>query len=166
MKAEDILVLASQHARKTISFSDGGEGWLNEALTSLGTTAKTFYSLPSDALRVVEALDSNNSPYEDYDVSGSEIRFADDDTYSIRYSRLPAQLLAQTDTPEVHQAFHPVLALFVASRYKSKDDDENRDAQRLMAEFNAQVTRISATLRRQARRPGTVTVTREANTNA
>lgn len=182
MTAAEILALAGKHVDEdTIDFAEGGKEWLNEALTKLGAgaykksttsiaaTAKTWYDLPSDALVVDEVLDSAGKPYEDYDAAGGQIRFADAGTYSVTCRRLPAAVTIKTAIPEVHAAFHPVLALFVASRYRTKeadaDPEEVAEATRLMGEFNSENNKVAAMLRRQARRAGTITVQREANPN-
>jgi hypothetical protein len=176
LTVEEILTLAGLHVDETIGFSDGGREWVNEALVMLGkdanlfgtntitAEAKTFYNVSNTytVLDVVEVEDSDGDLYLGYDVRGGQIRFADADTYKVTFRRLATSVTAQTDTPEVHSAFHPAIALFVASRFKSRNDDENPDAARLMDEFDAEVRKVAATLRRQARRPGTVAVYRAA----
>lgn len=180
--AAEILALAGKLVDEdTIDFAEGGREWLNEGLTKLGkdaykkstttiaAAARTWYDLPGDALVVDEVLDAGGKPYEDYDVAGGQIRFADAGTYSVTCRRLPAAVTAKTATPEVHAAFHPVLALFVAGRYRTKeadaDPEEVAEAARLMGEFNSESNRVAALLRRQARRAGKITVQREANPN-
>lgn len=174
MTVSEILQLAGYHVDDIIDAVDGGIAWLNEGLSALGANALlfgtttidalevgTFYPLPANALDVMKVLDAAGDYYLGYNCQGNNISFADAGTYTVTYRRLPAPVSAVSDTPEVHQAFHPVLALFVASRFKSRNDDENPDSVRLMNEFAAGVGRVSSVLRRQVWKiPGNITVVR------
>lgn len=159
MTVSEILQLAGFHVDDIIDAVDGGMAWLNEGLFALGANALlfgtttidaesgTFYPLPADALDITEVLDAAGTFYTLYRCRGGEISFFDAGTYTVTYRRLPASVSAVDDTPEVHQAFHPVLALFVASRFKSRDDDENKDAARLMGEFNVRMLDVYRRIR-------------------
>lgn len=174
MTVSEILRLAGFNVDDTIDAVDGGMAWLNEGLAALGVNAMlfttttiealeawTFYPLPTNALDVVEVLDVDNEPYLDYSCRSGGIRFIDLGTYTVTCRKMPAAVTSTNEVPEVHEAYHSVMALFVASRYKSRDDDENQDAVRLMQEFAAGVGRVSAMLRRQTQKtPGVITVIR------
>jgi len=168
MIATDVLNRASKHTEgETISFAAASE-WINEALETLGATSEvyntvtvvasekdTFYSFAGvghNVIDVIEVKDSGKNNYFDFDVRESKIRFADKDTYSVTYRRMPAKITATGDTLEVHELYKHALGLFVASRYKSEDNEDNPDARRLMQEFWAEATKIASILRRQAKR--------------
>ena len=178
MTAAEVLTLAGKHVDDELVF-DVCVDWLNEAQETLGADAgvfgintvvasesTTFYNFAVSGhqpLDVLEVLDTDMELYTDFDVRAGQIRFADAGTYSVTYRRLPAEISASGQTLEGHALFKPALALFVASRFKSQDDDENPDAARLMNEFWSRVDRARVVLGRQARRTFTVKVMREAS---
>ncbi len=178
MTTEEVLALAGVHVDDTIEFTEGGSEWINQALTSLGkdaykkgsttfTVADTSWQdLPADCLLIDEVKDSDGYRYEDYDAEAGQIRFADADTYAVTYRKLPATVTAVAQVLDVHAAFKPALALFVASKFRANeadtDSEELADANRLMNEFQFEAAKVAKMLRRQARRSGTITVQRSA----
>jgi hypothetical protein len=73
-----------------------------EGLHIYDAIADVKYSLPSDFISVVEVLDSDGDEYTEYDVANGYIEFGTDDTYEMRYRRLPGPLThKQDDTANV-----------------------------------------------------------------
>jgi len=124
--------------------------WINECmiedmgvdaryLKSVGITTTdttTWKDLPADFLAVYGIDVSDGSEYEgSYRVRNGKILFPFAGTFTVWYYALPAEITALEETPQTHPLLHKVISLFLASRFKSDDDDENPDAQRLMAEY-------------------------------
>lgn len=114
--------------------------------TPIAAVADTWYALPADLLEIFEIIESGEDyPYFGnmygesfrgiFDVRDGYIRFPVNGTFTIKYYKVPAAIAALTDTPAVHTLFHYPISLYVASRYKSYDDEENADAVRLMNEY-------------------------------
>lgn len=125
--------------------------WINELLDELGadckvplttaltiTTAGTSVSLPDDYLDFYYMKDSDGEIYEeDVTVRYSEITVWDEDTYVLSYYPIPPSIGDIAETVSIHTLLGNCAAKYIASRYKSQDDDENRDAQRLYQEYLA-----------------------------
>lgn len=177
MTAEEVLALAGFHVDDTIEFEYGGKDWLNEALNKLGKEAlqvytlvldaepMIYYPLPENCLSVDEVRVEGRL-YEGYEEFGGRIRFACAGQYTVTYREMVEEVVAVTDTIQIHPLFKSALSLFVASRYRSSDADsdpeELADANRLMEDFSREMVRVIGTLRRQAKRPSEIKVQRSA----
>jgi len=154
-----LIALANRHVDDDIENIDGID-WINECLITLGedakvfdtaevviTNTKTWYDLPANIVRIHEFEDSNGDPsYVNYVIRNGKVKVDTLGTYSIYYAKLPAEIIPEDSTDakitialsseiDCHKMLQNAVALFVASRFKSFDDDENRDAARLMQEY-------------------------------
>lgn len=149
MTGTQIKALAETHVDDTIEDADALL-WLNECqIEDLGVDARvlesaeivvtsttTWYDLPVDFLAMNEIETSTGAEYTgSYKIRGGKIRFSTTGTFTLWYYKIPAELTALTETPEAHILLHRPLALFLAARFKSMDDDENPDAARLMRDY-------------------------------
>lgn len=146
MTGNEIKALAEAHVDDVIDEADALI-WLKEVLTLIGSdtrnvdsvdfdiTDKTVdHALPADFLAAIKAVRSGSDHYY-YTIFNGTIRFFVTGTntlYYYRKSTLPTTLDEEIDT---HPRLHPALALFLASRFKRKDDDENPDFKVLFSEF-------------------------------
>lgn len=146
MTGAEIKALADAIADDVIDETDALL-WLKEVLTNLGSDARNIANadfeitditadnaLPADFLAAIKAVRSTIDHWN-YTVFNNTIRFHVTGTSTLYYYRkptLPTSLDTEIDT---HPQLHPALALFLASRFKRKDDDENPDARSLFADF-------------------------------
>lgn len=131
----------------------GGDAHFIKSGSVAATDSDTWYDLPTDFLRFTM---ENGIEDSDGDVWYGTVnlrkfvtvaavtlaqtwaykaRFSKEDTFAIYYHANPTDLTELSQTPQTDPAFHKAIALYVASRYKSQDDDENKDAARLMGEY-------------------------------
>jgi hypothetical protein len=112
--------------------------------TTINATANTWYDLPTDCIGIYEDKDGAYCLKSGEQVLAFEFRniypvrqvmFYEDGTYTLKYDKTPTEITKITDTPDMHPYLQSLGALFLASRYKSMDDGENQDAQRLMQEY-------------------------------
>jgi hypothetical protein len=135
--------------------------WLNESLEDISTKygpvatstitaleSGAEYNLPSDFLKVIEVVNSNNELYLDYEISElGTIAFADADTYNVKYHRMPTRLVVGNDllVPEIHELLHSPMYLYAASMYYDRestgDKEESEMASKLMLKYEATVER-------------------------
>lgn len=100
-----------------------------------------------------------NTPYEDTSISCSDysgysirnrrIKFNDTDKYVLTYTAYPTKvstLKGATGTPDLPDMFKYPMTKYLASRYRSKDDSSDPDAQKWMAEFTSDLNDILAEL--------------------
>ena len=72
----------------------------------------------------------------DYEIYGDTLEFERSGTYTIEYLKKPDPLGTESDVPQMPEAFHPSIALFIASREKFRlFGEEDVDSIRLMREF-------------------------------
>ena len=76
-----------------------------------------YYDLPSDCLRIYRVRDSDSEDYSpaDYSVELGQIKFNDEDTYTVRYLKEYADISSMASTPGINAAYHTVIALYVAA---------------------------------------------------
>lgn len=149
MTGEQIKALANSFVDDTLDNLDA-LGWLNECLIGdLGAEARltgsavinavstsTWYDLPEDMIEITEIEDASGNGYRGaYRVRDGKIRFYTAGTYTVWYYKRPGEMSTLTEEPGAHVLLHRPIALFLASRFKSKEDDENPDAVRLMNEY-------------------------------
>jgi hypothetical protein len=131
----------------------GTEAQFIKTSTVAVTDADTWYALPDDFLQF-----SYHNGIEDSDgyiwdslpdvrkyVTVTAVtlaqtwawkaKFPEVDTFTIYYHAAPTDITEMSQTPQTDPALHKAIALYVASRFKSMDDDENKDADRLMGEY-------------------------------
>ncbi|MEG6513163.1 hypothetical protein V6C32_14740 [Desulforamulus ruminis] len=150
MTGTQIKSLAETHLDGDIITDSDAITWINECqIEDLGLDARVsnsvnitvtdttiWQNLPNQFLAVDEVRDINDSEYEGgYVLRNGKIRFDQKGTFTVWYWELPIELTALTETPQAHILLHRPIALFLASRFKSQDDDENQDAFRLMSEY-------------------------------
>lgn len=147
MTGEQIRILADSFVDDNLDTLDA-LGWLNECLDELGSEARQagsvvinaastteWYDLPGDLIEITEVEDGQGNYGGAYRVREGKIRFYTAGTYTVWYYKRPGEMETLTDEPEAHVLLHRPMALFLASRFKSKEDDENPDAARLMNEY-------------------------------
>ena len=149
MTGTQIKALAESHIDDDTIDDGDALLWLNECQAEdLGSEARVldsedivvtdtaaWYALPADLLVITEVEKGGEEYTGSYRLRGQKIRFSETGTFTVWYYRLPAEIVALTEAPEAHILLHRPMALFLASRFKSKDDDENQDAARLMGEY-------------------------------
>lgn len=115
--------------------------------------ADTPVELPNDLLHIRRVKKSNDK-YTDFEIFNNSVVFNEDGEYEIDYFKYPKLVSADTETPSIHMAYHYALALFVASREKSRMfGDEETDSIRLMQEFERACFEAHTSLSRQKRTP-------------
>jgi hypothetical protein len=163
LTGEEIRLHAEQHTEGETILTTLALKFINECLVmdlgkearvvktsspAITATANTWYALPTDILEIFEIEQAGqDDPYYGtrygtaytgrFDLRDGYISFLDAGTYTVRYYAVPAPIATLADTPVVHALFHYPISLYVASRYKSNDDEENPDAHRLMGEYRA-----------------------------
>lgn len=140
-----------------------GKWFINEGLQTLATQYDTackrldttltcpageWVDLPVSAIRVLECVQSGTAtPYDAYEASYGQLRAESDVVLDITYLRAPLDVVADSDTPDTHELYHKPLALFMAARDRQRVyADEERDAMRLLNEFNTMATLANARL--------------------
>jgi hypothetical protein len=113
----------------------GRDSYSLKSATLVQSDTTTWNDLPADFGSVHEIEYDNQEYTENYRIRGSKILFQEAGTFTLWYYAIPAEITALTETPGTHQLLHKVISLFLASRFKSQDDDENQDAIRLMNEY-------------------------------
>jgi len=123
--------------------------WTNDCMREMGadcrvpktssltvTTASTYVTLPADFLELFYVEDSDGEDYVgNIEIRNSKIKLDSADTFTLNYFPVPTELTTISGTVSVHSLLKGAVGYFVASRYKSQDDDENKDAARLMNEY-------------------------------
>lgn len=119
---------------------------------SLSITEDTWTNISDDLMKLKE-IKLNGVKYFDYEIEGNQIRCEDTGTFDINYLRLPNPVIAKTEVPETHSSFHYAIALFVASREKSRlFGEEDTENLRFMNEFIQKGSLINSRLRKKPRR--------------
>lgn len=96
----------------------------------------TWYDLSSDAIKVCLVEDSNEETYNDFEIRDDQIRFANSDTYSVKYTMLPTLLTRLTDTLAINLVWKHVIALYVAARtIDNREDGDQRKSSQLMEQY-------------------------------
>lgn len=129
-------VVAYREASVNINIAEGEEN--------------TWKDLPADFVQATEITESGEA-YSLYTIRDGKIRFQDSGTYSVRYRKYPAELAAVTNSPEVREAYHPVLARYVAAQYQLAVAGDQNSYALTMQEFYAEAARVAADLRRASR---------------
>jgi hypothetical protein len=135
---------------------------------TINAVANTWTDLPADLISMHIDEDGN------YCVSKSgtvvkvfefrelypkrQINFCESGAYEVLYDRAPTEINDITDSPDMHPYLHGLGKLFLASRYKSRDDDENTDALRLMQEYETKKKQRIGVLMHPSGDSGRVTV--------
>ncbi|HYD91258.1 MAG TPA: hypothetical protein VEA37_07190 [Flavobacterium sp.] len=99
--------------------------------------ADTWYTLPADLIEIDKVEIGNYKTYS-YDVRETypaKIKFSSTGTYEVWYLKVPYKVTTLTNKPDMHPYLHGAGALFIASRFKAREDDENPDSQRLWQEY-------------------------------
>lgn len=159
MTGAEILLMANLHTEgDTISNAEGlmyinewllmdlgGDAGIVDSANVALQRANDWVNLPVDFIEETEIL-KGNEPYwgsyyglnygGDYDIRNGQIRFPEEGEYTIFYIRRPAPITKLSDTPEINAVFHQCGAIYVAMRYKTYDDENSNDAQRLRAEYD------------------------------
>lgn len=145
--------------------------YANEAITKLATLYDSackretivltdveidaWVDLPADCLSIKEVrIDGDVS--NRWIASQGQIKFPEDgpNEATIEYLRKSNDIVSKTDVPEIHSQYHPAIALFVASRERSrKFGDQENDAQRLMGEFIVESDNVDKRLNNQKGTP-------------
>ena len=95
----------------------------------------TPVDLPADCYMLYK-VKSHGDKYQDFEVFGNEITFADGGTFELEYFKRPDPVNAESDVPEIPEPFHPSISLFMGAREKFRlFGEEDVDSIRLMREF-------------------------------
>ncbi|MBO8161338.1 MAG: hypothetical protein H0Z24_06840 [Thermosipho sp. (in: Bacteria)] len=168
MTGQDIRILAQISIGKEINKTYATK-FLNEGMeilaekydtacvketTTITATKNTWYDLPNGFLKIRKVYKDDDEVLPDnYLVDFDQILFIEDGTYTIEYLRYPNELTVETDTPEIHKAYHKILSYFIASRETSRlFGSENPESARFMQEFEIRAKEIDIKLSSQKRR--------------
>lgn len=108
-----------------------------EGAQAYAAIADMWYNLPAAFVLVLKVTDSAGVAYGNYVFRSGKISFAESDTYTLTYRATPTALTAQTGaggTPALPDYYLGPLAYFITSRFRAKDDPEDPDALKWMAE--------------------------------
>lgn len=164
MTVQDIINYAANRLVKKAIDPNDGMDWVKEALADLGidagrfneqvivAAANTWVNLPADCLKVYEVRDSAGEDYLDWEADRARIRFADDDTFTLRYYRLPNPVTTLTDTPDCPEIFHRCFAYYIAFRFFDRYFPGEQDAASWLAEYQARVTSALNQLQKKNKR--------------
>jgi hypothetical protein len=135
---------------------------------TINAVANTWYDLPDGLIKLYIDEDGSYGITKDgvtvplfefrERYPKCQIKFRETGAYEVVYERTPTELTALTDSPDMHPYLHSLGVLFLASRYKSMDDDENADAQRLMQEYEVKKRQRIAKLKNPSGDSGRVVV--------
>jgi hypothetical protein len=95
----------------------------------------------ADANQAVPTDDSTDSEYSNYTIRNRKIRFEDGNIYVLVYTVYPA-VTSVSESLTILDAYMYPIAAFIASRYRSKDDSDDADAARWMAECEHNIAYI------------------------
>lgn len=102
---------------------------------TLNMEKDTWVELPNNFIEEKE-IKMNGSKYENYEIENNEIRCSNKGELEISFLRIPDKVTAITDIPGIHVAYHYALALFVATREKTRlFGEEDGESSRIMNEF-------------------------------
>jgi hypothetical protein len=136
--------------------------------TNINATANVWADLPEDliALHIDEGgncgVSKNGVTVKVFEFRElypkRQIKFYETGTYEVQYDRAPTEITDVEESPDTHPYLHSLAVLFLASRYKSMDDDENQDALRLMQEYEQKKKKRIGILMHPSGDSGRVTV--------
>lgn len=122
---------------------------MNKGFTTITVDNVSWNELPKDVV-VIKKVTRDNTAYNSFIVDGNMIRFYDIGTYEIEYLKMPTPLTTETDEPDINSLYHYAIALFVASRERSRlFSDEDNDCLRLMSEFVNNAAKVNVRLSSQ-----------------
>jgi len=164
MTVTEIKALAESYVDDIIEDEDAIL-WTNECLQFQYATESEVYDvatidasdpntatpIPDNLGEIEEIRYGDGSLYRgSYRFVAGRIVFAASGIYGVTYKAIPGRVTALSDRPAVHALLVPTLALWMAMRYKQKDDDENPDANRLRFEFDKQKSMQLAAIQRKS----------------
>ena len=115
--------------------------------TEYTATADEDYDLPDDFVLPIEVRDENGYLFERYGYRSGLIQFAETGTFTLTYRKMPTVPTGVSDTLPLPDLYVDPLAYFMASRFRSKDDSEDSDAAKWMAECDMAIRNIVNTTR-------------------
>lgn len=105
------------------------------------------YTLPDDAIAVVEVKNNDGYNITNCITRGGMITFPDTGTYTVLYKAIPVTMSSLTEEPSIHSIYHSCLATYVAAWWKMKYDETNQDGARLIVKFERDVIMMHNALR-------------------
>ena len=123
--------------------------------TLVVTSDDTWYDRTVGHLAIVEIVDSEEDKYTgDFELNHDrdEIRGLPADTYTITSITVPTAVTAVGNTPVVNTVFHRAAAVYMAGKFKCKDNDQNPDGLRLIAQGMSKARSATRLLKDQDRR--------------
>lgn len=145
--------------------------WINEAMDTLSSmydsakvrkeaifTTSTEYEekpLPTDLRKLLHVFDTENIE-EIYRYDYPNIIFQDVGSHKLIYLSKPKDVTIETETPEIHEAYHMILALYIASKEYAELDPIHIRAGQLMGEFFNKAMAIDEDLKRLNRKTRTI----------
>jgi hypothetical protein len=103
---------------------------------------EVFQTLPTGFVSVIKVETDAGDTYDRYLIRSGEIAFEDSDTYTLTYRKAPTALTLTTATVPLSDLFLSPVAYFLASRQRSKDDAEDPDAMKWMAESDRALRKV------------------------
>jgi hypothetical protein len=158
MTAQEIINLAStNYADETIDNTFGLNA-LNEAIhnelppeawpeadANVVAVYDTWANLPADFVQVLEIRQGTLVYDGPYDIRSRRIRFPTSATFTISYRQFPARLTDVNVTP-AGDAYHEILAIWVAAKWMQKEDSEDPQGKHLESLFRQKVIEVQAVL--------------------
>lgn len=158
MTGEQIKSAVERYVNEVIDKIDAIEG-INQALgwlqdkaglideVQIQAVAGTWYNLPDDCIGVLSVQGTNGTAK--YDKQDNSLLFYSDDTYTVRYRKIPFEIVSLTTEIPIHKAFHRVLVTGFAAWWKLREEENNADGLRLLAKFERDAAYTASLLRRK-----------------
>lgn len=140
--------------------------WLNEGMRLIATTCETgsitdtvdidaieenkWHKLPSDTLKIIRVY-KNGNKFNDYREDINSIYLKDIGTYQVDVKRLPKDIGKESDTPEIHEAYHFPLSYWVGAKEQLRFNPDSPDGQRLEATFYLEIQQVDNMLNKSNR---------------
>ncbi len=167
MTVADILAQAIVHKEMSID-SVNGRTHINDALNILAIlydTAKVqttttiactdedvYYALPAGCISVFRVEDSDGLEYNKlfYRVEAGNIKFEDEDTFTVVYLARAASVTLDSQTPTINDLYHRTLAKYVA--YKELKTIKIKEAEDYKTDFFQEAAAVDLALRKGKKR--------------
>lgn len=121
--------------------------------TTLERVREQWIDLPTDFISVRSIKDENGYKIDEYEIDDGQIMFFENGACTLEYYRLPASIVRDTDTPEVHRFYHMPMSYFVASKERARQmGSKDNEAIDLLQQFYYKAKKADTQIKREERR--------------